>query len=177
MRFQPQPAVFKWNTIQTSLDKSAVKRPSRITAPPRRLLRCWSGTLHSALRWWGGRISRDGINLRMVVGVAVFSALSTVFTSRLWRLMMDQTQFQSQCRILGFQWICLLTGPNHNSTNFNRRRLVTVTVFRRPTVITVPQHRRGPYSIHQLPWQFLSQKGNVCVRTHTSGGDIRLVKE
>jgi len=67
--------------------------------------------------------------------------------------------------------------PNHNSTNFNRRRLVTVTVFRRPTVITVPQHRRGPYSIHQLPWQFLSQKGNVCVRTHTSGGDIRLVKE
>jgi hypothetical protein len=34
MGFQPQPAVFKWNTIQTSLDKSVVKRPSPITAPP-----------------------------------------------------------------------------------------------------------------------------------------------
>jgi hypothetical protein len=34
IKLQPQAAVFKWNTIQASLGKSAVKRPSRITAKP-----------------------------------------------------------------------------------------------------------------------------------------------
>ena len=102
MGFQPQPAVFKWNTIQTSLDKSVVKRPSPITAPPSAfaaMLERHSSFCTEMMRW--PHLSRWD-QLRMVVGVAVFSALSTVFTSRLWRLMMDQTQFQSQFRIVGF---------------------------------------------------------------------------
>ena len=105
-----------------------------------------------------------------------FSALSTVFTSR---LMMDQTQFQSQFRILGFQWICLLTGPNHNS-NFNRRRLGTVGLVYTSDGV---QEAYRYYSTGG-PTRFINCHGNCChkkamdVRTHTSeGGDIRLVKE
>jgi hypothetical protein len=49
MRFHPQAAVFKWNTIQASLGKSAVKRPSRITANPQRVC-CDAGAAIFVLR-------------------------------------------------------------------------------------------------------------------------------